>query len=264
MIYIKDENKIHTLRAKMNKDNTCIFMDFDKTITTGESQDSWDASANSEKRLSNGLEEYYKKYAPIESDYTMDIKEKENHMCEWYQQCMDLYYKYHMTESKLQEAIHNSRLILRKGAKSFLKQLHQNHVPVVIFSAGIGNVIENILQQEDCNYDNIKIISNFIKFDENGDMLTFSGTLIHTLNKNIDKLKNLNEKEQIEAREYRVAIGDLIEDTYMIGECPKDKTLKIGFLNKNIQENLEVYKENFDIVLTGKSDFCDIENMIKL
>ena len=39
-----NKNKINKL--KINKDNTYIVIDFDKTITSYESSDSWDAVAN--------------------------------------------------------------------------------------------------------------------------------------------------------------------------------------------------------------------------
>ena len=69
-------------------------------------------------------------------------------------------------------------------------------------------------------------------------------------------------KEKIDEKEYRIVIGDLVEDIHMMGEYPESKSLKIGFLNKNVTENLEVYKKNFDIVLTEKNNFYDIEKYI--
>ena len=53
-----------------------------------------------------------------------------------------------------------------------------------------------------------------------------------------------------------------MDDITMMGEYPESKSLKIGFLNKNITENLEVYKKNFDIVLTEANNFYDIEKYI--
>ena len=47
-----------------------------------------------------------------------------------------------------------------------------------------------------------------------------------------------------------------------MGEYPQDKSLKIGFLNKNITENLEIYRKNFDIVLTEENNFYDIEKYL--
>ena len=50
----------------------------------------------------------------------------------------------------------------------------------------------------------------------------------------------------------------------MMGEYPEEKSLKIGFLNKNISENLEVYNNNFDVVLTEENNFYDIEKILKI
>ena len=265
MIYYNNKKKINELKQKMNKDNICVFMDYDKTITSSESEDSWATTANKKamgKEISNDLNKFYEKYGPIELDYTIDMKEKEKYMLEWYTKSMNLYYTYHLTKEKLKECIHNSHLELRNGAKDFLNRLYYRNIPVVIFSAGIGNVIEQFLKGKECYYNNITIIGNFIKFDENGDMIKFSDNIIHTLNKNIDKLGDLKVKEIINEKEYRIAIGDLVEDIHMMGEYPEEKSLKIGFLNKNVTENLEVYKKNFDIVLTEDNNFYDIEKYI--
>lgn len=50
----------------------------------------------------------------------------------------------------------------------------------------------------------------------------------------------------------------------MAGNYPDDKLIKIGFLNQNVNENLEKYKEKFDIVLTKESqDFKKIREIVK-
>ena len=267
MIYFNNEKKIDELKQKINKDNIYVFMDYDKTITSSKSEDSWATTANKKamgKAISNDLNKFYEKYGPIELDYTIDIQEKEKYMLEWYEKSMNLYYTYHLTKEKLKECIYNSHLELREGAKDFLNKLYNRNIPVIIFSAGIGNVIEQFLKEKECYYDNITIIGNFIKFDKNGDMIKFSDNIIHTLNKNIDKLNDDKLKEKIEEKEYRVVIGDLVEDINMMGEYPEDKSLKIGFLNKNITENLEKKKKNFDIVLTEENNFYDIEKCMSL
>ena len=76
MIYLNNETKLKELKNKMNKDNICVFIDFDKTITSNGSRDSWDAIANRKvmgEGLANALDVYYQKYGPIELDYTMTV-----------------------------------------------------------------------------------------------------------------------------------------------------------------------------------------------
>ena len=65
MIYFNNEKKINELKQKMNKDNICVFMDYDKTITSSESEDSWATSANKKvmgKEITNALNKYCEKY----------------------------------------------------------------------------------------------------------------------------------------------------------------------------------------------------------
>ncbi len=267
MIYINNENKIKALEKKFNKENICIFLDFDKTITSNESEDSWTVSANKKiigEDIYNELDKYCEKYEPIEFDYTIDAKQKEEYMQEWYIKSMELYYKYNLTEEKLIKCIEKGKIYLREGAKDFFYKLHENKIPVIILSAGIGNVVKKSLQNQGCYYDNMDIISNFIKFDNDEKMIRFSDNIIHSLNKNIDELDDLRIKKMINSKKYRIVIGDLVEDINMIGKYPDDKSLKIGFLNQNNEGNLEVYKENFDIVLTKENNFYDIENYIKI
>ena len=136
-------------------------------------------------------------------------------------------------------------------------------MPVIILSAGIGNVIEQTLKEENCYYNNITIISNFFKFNDQGQILKYNDYLIHTLNKNIDKVVDVKIKSIINERKYKVVGGDLIEDINMIGRYQENRVLKIGFLNSNIEKNEEIYKEKFDIVLSGKNDFADIQEYLK-
>ena len=50
----------------------------------------------------------------------------------------------------------------------------------------------------------------------------------------------------------------------MAGDYPNDKLIKIGFLNQNVNENLEKYKERFDIVVTNESqDFELLKEIVK-
>ena len=267
IIYINSKKKVEGLQKKINKDNICVFLDYDKTITSNASEDSWAASANKEvmgENITKDMNKYYQKYGLIEFDYHIDKAKREKYIIEWYDKCMNLYYQYGLTKERLKESINHSKLILRQGAKDFLFKLYKKNIPVIIFSAGIGNVIEQFLINEECYYDNITIISNFIKFDKNGNMIKFSDHMIHSLNKNIDKTNDDKLKEKIEEKEYRIAIGDLVEDIHMMGEYSESKSLKIGYLNKNVTENLEVYKKSFDIVLTEENNFYDIEKCMIL
>lgn len=214
MKYINEE-KIS--KIKLTKSNFYVAIDFDKTITANDSADSWDASGKMLGiEFKEKLYELYYKYGPIEQDYNISFEEKNKAMEEWYYKCMKLFYEYGLTEEKLKESIDSSNLIFRTGAKEFLKNMYTNNIPVIILSAGIGNVIKYFLQKNDCLYDNIYIISNFIAFDEKGNIKKYEGELIHTLNKTMEGKIPEEFSKKLDVREYRLLFGDFIEDKKMI------------------------------------------------
>ena len=53
---------------------------------------------------------------------------------------------------------------LRAGVVEFLQLAHEHDIPVLIFSGGIRDIIDVLLEREGCNFDNIAIISNRLKF----------------------------------------------------------------------------------------------------
>ena len=264
MIYINEE-KLE--QCKINKNNICYIIDFDRTLTKENCEDSWDAVASKKifgEELAKELNNLYKKYVPIEVNYKIPFEEKERYMIEWYQKCMETYYKFNLTKDKVEKSIKTSNIELRTGVIEFLIFAKEEKIPIIILSAGIGNTIEEVLKQNECYFENIHIISNFIKFDDEGYMLKYEGNLIHSLNKNIDEINQKEIIDVIKSKEYRVVIGDLIEDIKMAGDYPEEKLIKIGFLNQNVKENLKKYKEKFDIVLTKESqDFKKIKEIVK-
>lgn len=262
MKYI-NTNKLEEIKIK--DDNYYVVLDFDKTITSKNSFDSWTAVIDFDiygEKCKKELEELNAKYEPIEIDYTLEEKTKERYMIEWYQKSMDLLYQYGLTGSNLRKALQKNKLEFRKGAKEFFKRLKEKGIPVIILSAGIGNVIEEVLKKEGCYFTNIHIISNFIEFKEDK-MQKFTGTIIHSMNKRIEGSLPEKWQDTINSKSYAILCGDIIEDTKMISEN-KDKTITIGFLNKKIEENLPVYNQIYDIILTKEdATFYEVEKIIK-
>ena len=223
-------NKEKLKEIKLNNNNFYVAIDFDRTITARQSCDSWDASGillgDNFKKESYEL---YKKYSPIELEYKISFEAKNKAMEEWYYGAMNLYYKYHLTKDTLIESINKSNLIFRKGAKEFLEKMYKENIPVVILSAGIGNVIEQFLKKNNCLYSNIFIISNLIEFDKNGNIEKYTGKLIHTLNKTMEGHVTPELTEKTKNREYRLLFGDFIEDKKMIPIKEWSKTISIRF-----------------------------------
>ena len=58
-------------------------------------------------------------------------------------------------------------VVHREGYEHFFDRLHQHSVPVFIFSAGLGDVLEEIIRQAGVYLPNVKVVSNFMDFDDN-------------------------------------------------------------------------------------------------
>lgn len=56
--------------------------------------------------------------------------------------------------------------MFRDGAHEFLQLTDEKNVPVLVFSAGLGDTIITVMKQEKILYKNIKVVSNFLKYED--------------------------------------------------------------------------------------------------
>lgn len=246
-------------------DNTYVILDFDHTITDG-GEDSVSTIGLIAKSGILGSEyadirkRIYDFYRPIELDLSIKEEVRTMFLKQWLENQICLYGYYGLTLEKLDEIFKREKqlLIPRDGMSNFLKQLHDCNMPVLIISAGLGDNIERFLKQNECYYENIKVISNFLNF-ENGIVCKTKSDLIHITNKNS---AFSNDDPHIKGREQIIAIGDSISDIDMIPNDKKADALKIGFLDEKL-ENFDKYMEVFDIVCTENTSFNEVGNLIK-
>lgn len=249
-------------KIKDIKDNFYIVIDFDQTITSETSANSWSAIIsstyiNKEHRLEN--QKLYEIYKPIETNNTLDIKYRTEKMDEWYSLIVNQFYKYEYNSNIIEKAVKESKLKLRDGAKDFFEDTYKNNIPVIIVSAGIENTIEEFLKLNNIYYSNVKIVSNKIDL-KNKTKATY---MVHALNKN----KQIWKKDiidNIKSKKYAVLIGDVIADTNMLPENIKNDKITIAFLDNDIEENLELYNKHFDIVLIDNTSFKEVEKILKI
>lgn len=251
--------------SKFNNKNTYILTDFDRTITVGGSNSSWSILSKSNKVPKEYVEErqkLYEHYRPIEIDETLEYEVKNTLMSEWWAKHINLFIKYKLEKKVVDEAAKDLHVMeFRKGAKEFLESLNERKIPVIIISAGIGNFIEQFLIKNNCNFENIYIVSNFIKF-ENEVAVGICENIIHSLNKNEVSIP-FEVKEKLKGRDNAILLGDNIADIKMISEEKKENAFKIGFLEEKIEENKEKYINEFDLVCTENSNFFEIEEYLK-
>lgn len=264
MIFIKEDalNRI----KDWTDDSIYVLTDFDRTITVGSSSSSWSILSKSNmvpKEYVLERQSLYDYYRPYEIDESLDYDTKNRLMTEWWNKHIGLFIKYKLSEEVINNAARNLRVMsFRDGAKEFLKSMKDRNIPVIIISAGIGNFIEQFLIKNNCNYDNIFIVSNFIKF-ENGIAIGVSDNVIHSLNKNEVSLPN-QIKELIKNRDNIILLGDSISDIKMAKEEARDNALKIGFLEEKVEENKPYFEKQFDIVCTNNTNYNQLSDKIRI
>jgi len=184
-------------------------------------------------------------------------------MIEWWNKHIGLFIKYRLKESVINEAARNLRVMaFRDGAKEFLENMRDRNIPIIIISAGIGNFIEQFLIKNNCNFDNIYIVSNFIKF-EDGIAVGVCENVIHSLNKNEVALPN-NIKEIIKHRPNIILLGDSVSDVKMAKEEDRESALKIGFLEEKIEENKSFFENSFDVICTDNTTYTELFDKVKI
>ena len=153
-------------------------------------------------------------------------------------------------------------LKFRNKSLDFLEALNEGNIPLVIMSAAPGDMIREYLDFEKRLYPNIHIIANFFIF-KGRKAVGVRETIIHSHNKHETEIKTLPIYKQLLKRRNVLLLGDNYEDTGMIQGFPYNNLIKIGFLNENIEQNLEQYKEAYDVVITNDGDFTYINQLLK-
>ncbi|KAI9520173.1 Cytosolic 5'-nucleotidase 3A [Dissostichus eleginoides] len=202
------------------------------------------------------------KYYPIEIDPNLTMEEKYPFMVEWYFKSHTLLVEQRLEKDKLPEVVKESEAALREGYEQFFDRLQQHDVPVFIFSAGLGDVLEEIIRQAGVYHPNVKVVSNFMDFDENGVLKGFKGELIHVYNKHDSALRNTEYFKQVKEYSNIILMGDSLGDLSMADGAPNvENILKIGFLNDKVEERLDKYLDSYDIVLV-KDETLEVPNAI--
>jgi 5'-nucleotidase len=147
------------------------------------------------------------------------------------------------------------QLDFRQGAIEFLKMLSKEKIPLLIFSAGAGDIIHESLKKNKLWASNIHIVSNFFKYDTSGKAVSYTMPLIHPFNKNESCVKKSKYKSQIAKRKNVILLGDSLGDLTMAKGMKHDCIIKIGFYNHEYdKERISKHKKGYDVIITGNKD----------
>jgi len=276
LIIVNPQNleKLKKSITKQGKEKLHILADFDRTLTQafvdGEKVPSLISVLRSSGKYlgedyAASAQALYERYHPIETDPNLSIKEKKKAMAEWWRNHFKLLIKSGLNQEHLKEVADSPKIKFREGASEFFDLLRQNNIPLIIMSSsGLGgDVIAMVLEKKGKLYPNIQIVSNTFVWNEKGNAVRVKEPIIHTFNKDETILKNLDFYPAIKERKNVLLLGDSLGDVGMIEGFDYEYLIKVGFLNSEIEENLESYKEAYDILILNDSSMRYINQLLK-
>lgn len=261
MIYI-NRKKLNTI-LELKLEDILMTFDFDRTMTSANSTTSWGVVEKShlipdDYRLDSL--KLYNYYRLIEINEEIDKKYRDDMMIKWTMEQINLFYKYNIDSyifNKIMNEHHH--LYFRDGLISFLESLSNEKVPISIISAGLGNVVVNVLEKNNLLKENVFVISNILKYVDN--KVNIIGPIINSTNKSYvtlpSKLEELKSNKKI-----LLLFGDQISDILIGNNFKNMPSLNIGFLNGEVEHYLELYKKYFDIVCTSDEGYTNIEKIL--
>ncbi|GMI38449.1 hypothetical protein TeGR_g3623 [Tetraparma gracilis] len=245
-----------------------VTADFDRTLTSAGSVSSHGVVEHVEGVFDDSFQKQAlatsQHYHAIEIDPKLSIEEKIPHMREWYMTNHALIVKQGITRAQIGEAVKSPKLTFREGALELLAKLGDRSVPTCIFSAGLGDVITEILRHRSIVDPSIRVVSNKMFFDESDNILVGfdNDHLIHMFNKKQSAL-SADERAFFD-RPNMILMGDSIGDRTMCDGVSEDTTIiKVGFLNDHVEEKLELYKGAFDMVLVNDASMAAVLEIVE-
>ncbi len=247
------------MQTKFDPKQTCIIIDFDRTITLGKVNGISVPSIISILRSENHLSDEYTKaayaleakYKPVETDHNLPFEMRYKAMESWWAEHMHLLIESGLTLDHVKLASKSKQIVIRSGFAELAKFTFENNIPMIIFSAsGIGyEPIEFVLEREGLNSDNIAVISNRFIWDEQGVASSRVLPTVHSLSKTGTMLKSTEAWGKIKDKKYAIVVGDALHDSQMSEGIDFEQVISFGVLNEVTPENLVLYQKSFTHVI---------------
>lgn len=273
-VYYKDEKKFNQTVEKIRADGADklqIVSDFDRTMTAAmigtmhapNSTSVMEASGLMQHGFAEYMDVTFRKYHPIELDPSIPVEVKIPIMEEWTRSSIGALVDYGFRFEHLAQIADSGLLRLRDGVDDFFRVAEQAGVSMVIFSAGLGDMIKVLCERQNLLSEKVHVVSNMLGFDEDGNCTGLKGELVNILNKTEAVLVNSPYVDELLARPNVLLVGDGVRDVHMVDGLPHREVLKVGLLNHETEYDLRRYLDIYDVVLAGDADFTQVTVLLK-
>ncbi|KAI9296834.1 HAD-superfamily hydrolase [Neoconidiobolus thromboides FSU 785] len=275
-VYFSDEAKVKQKVANILQDGANklhIISDFDMTISkfwvNGDRNVGSHAVLTKTGIVSDKFKEnekaLFEKYYPFEISQTLSYEEKYQKMVEWWTLVHQAFIDEKLTYQAIKEGLDTFNMVYRDGSNDFFKLANQKGLPLIVFSAGLADIIEILLQNKGYLNDNVHVVSNSMIFDtkEPKNIIDFKEPLIHVLSKGVIKFEGMKFYNEIENRSNGLLLGDSLGDVCMKGGLNHNNLLTIGFLNYDVENLLPKYLDKFDVVIAADDSMEWVNDLLE-
>lgn len=274
-IFIKNKNELEKKIQKFIADGAKklhVITDFDRTLTPalidGKRATTSFAQAREEGYLG---EEYTKKaqalfdhYYPIEISSNISNEKRSSAMREWYEGHLNLMIEYGMNRDVMDDIVAKGKIVLRAGGAEFFRLLDKQQIPILIFSAGLGDIIKNYFIKNNLLTPNVHLISNFFNFSDDGKAIDYIRPAIHTCNKNEIEVGHTPYFRDLGERKNVLLLGNDIGDLGMSEGFNYDEIIRIGFTSHEEKDNEEKIKQSYDLVIENDGDMEYVNELLSV
>lgn len=275
-VVIRDPSSFETKRRRIlagGADRCFIVTDFDYTMTKFWAPDGESRLATTHKVLEDCDlfgPEYHEsaralqlKYYPLEVSPTVSEADKERYMLEWVTQAHDLLVRTGLRRDQLAGVVRQARVELRQGVDDVLRAAYGADIPVLVFSAGVADVLEQVLLHRGLVTNNLTIVGNRMAFDAGGRLVGFEEPCFHGLNKKAKTIRHLPYFDLVATRPNALLLGDNMHDLGMAEGLPCEQLLTVGFLNDHVDERLDKYAAAFDVVVVNDGPMDVVNELLR-
>ncbi|XP_056634989.1 cytosolic 5'-nucleotidase 3-like [Diorhabda sublineata] len=193
--------------------------------------------------------EIKQEYTRYLSEPNLEYSERLTRMSELWSKSIEVFNGFVITKNQLDDHCLNLGLQLRDNTKEFFNLLEEEEIPILLVSAGIGDIIESTMRNEGVSNSKIEIAANYLNFDHEGRLNGLKTPPIHKLNKT-DCIKDKQFYNTLKEKGNVIVIGDQLGDAVMVEKLDNVNTvLKIGFFYGEPDSALPKWQDTFDIIL---------------
>ena len=128
-------------------------------------------------------------------------------------------------------------------------------------TASLGDLVSEFMKRYNVLNDNVHVIGNGFKYDSEGKAVSVK-KIIHVFNKHEMEISDPDILYDLVKRKNVLLLGDSLGDVKMIEGFNYDNLIKIGFLKINAEENLDRYKEDYDVIVLNDGDFRFVNELL--